>query len=302
MKIAYYPGCSGEGTAVEYDRSTRAVCRALDIELQDVPDWSCCGSTPAHATSPVLSAALSARNLRLAADAGAGCVLTPCPSCLSNMRHAAHNMQDGAFLAEVNGLLDRPAGELPPTYSVLQYICENRGLEDISRRVTHPLEGMKVAAYYGCLMVRPSSVMQFDDPENPMSLDNLLRALGAEPVQFPFKTECCGASHGVPRSDITAGLSGRILASAMEFGADAVVTACPLCQMNLDLRQKQSEKAARRRFGLPVFYYTQLLAYAFGLPGDAVCLERLAVDPAPFFSEIGKRRDKRNAESTGGAR
>ena len=152
---------------------------------------------------------------------------------------------------------------------------------------------MKIATYYGCLMSRPADVMQFDDPENPTAMDKIMEALGAEVVDFPLKTECCGAAMGVARQDVTGSLSGRILSTARAFGADAVVTACPLCHMNLDLRQGQAERQMRLKFRLPVFYYTQLMGLAFGLPDDTLKLDKLAVDPAPFLQLVAKRRKAR---------
>ncbi len=297
MKLAYYPGCSGHGTSKEYEASTRSVCRALGLEFAEIEDWNCCGSTPAHAMDTVLSGALAARNFRQVARTGAEGVVTPCPSCLANLKLARHRMQDASFKAKVDALLDAPtvenAAELPETYSVLQIILEQIGPEAIKSRVTRPLEGVKIATYYGCLMSRPADVMRFDDPENPTAMDKIMEALGAEVVPFPLKTECCGAAMGVARQDITGELSGRILATAKKFGADAVVTACPLCHMNLDLRQGQAERRLNLKFRLPVFYYTQLMGLAFGLPDDTLMLNKLAVDPAPFLQLVAKRRKAR---------
>ena len=153
MKLAYYPGCSGQGTSAEYERSTRAVCRALEIGLKEISDWSCCGSTPAHACDHVLSSALSARNLALAAAEGAERVGTPCPSCLANLKTAKYRMQDEAFRDKVNALLDNPCPEeLPETVSILQVLVEDYGTGAIAEKVKKPLEGIKVACYYGCLM------------------------------------------------------------------------------------------------------------------------------------------------------
>lgn len=300
MKLAYYPGCSGKGTSVEYETSTRAVCKALGLDLTEVEDWNCCGSTPAHAMDTVLSSALSARNLMLAARTGADAVTTPCPSCLANLKLARHRMKSPAFKAEVDSLLDAPtptmedgSANLPDTFSVLQVILEQVGAQAVGLRVTRPLEGIKVATYYGCLMSRPADVMNFDDPENPTAMDELLTAMGAEVVPFPLKTECCGAAMGIALKDVTGNLSGRILASAKAFGAEAIVTACPLCHMNLDLRQGQAERATSEKFGLPVFYYTQLMALAFGLPPESLKLEKLAVSPEALLKIIADRRVER---------
>ena len=196
MKYAYYPGCSGHGTSVEYEVSTRAVCNALNMDLVEIEDWNCCGSTPAHSVSHELSGALAARNLMQAAKTGADCVISPCPSCSSNLKMARYRMQKPEFKAEVDELLDAPTpanaeggADLLETYSVLQAIVENVGIENVASRVTYPLEGLKVVTYYGCLLSRPAHVAKFDDPENPVSLDNIMKALGAEVLPFALKTE-----------------------------------------------------------------------------------------------------------------
>ena len=301
MKYAYYPGCSGHGTSVEYEASTRAVCRALNMDIVEIEDWNCCGSTPAHSISHELSGALAARNLTQAAKTGADCVISPCPSCSSNLKMARYRMQTPAFKARVDELLDAPTpanadggADLMETYSVLQAIVEHVGVENISSRVTYPLEGIKVVTYYGCLLSRPAHVAKFDDPENPVSLDNIMKALGAEVLPFALKTECCGAAMGIPDVNIPGSLSGRILDTAKAVGAEAVITACPLCHMNLDLRQRQAARISRKSFfGLPVFYYTQMIALAFGLPKDAMRLEKLAVNPYPLLDKIAERRKAR---------
>ena len=301
MKYAYYPGCSGHGTSVEYEASTRAVCNALNMDLVEIEDWNCCGSTPAHSVSHELSGALAARNLMQAAKTGADCVISPCPSCSSNLKMARYRMQKPAFKAKVDELLDSPTpanadggADLMETYSVLQAIVENVGVENIASRVTYPLEGIKVVTYYGCLLSRPAQVAKFDDPENPVSLDNIMKALGAEVLPFALKTECCGAAMGIPDVNIPGSLSGRILDTAKAVGAEAVVTACPLCHMNLDLRQRQAARISKKSFfGLPVFYYTQLIALAFGLPRNAMRLDKLAVNPYPLLDKIAERRKAR---------
>jgi len=303
MKYAYYPGCSGHGTSVEYEASTRAVCNALNMDLVEIDDWNCCGSTPAHSVSHELSGALAARNLMQAAKTGADCVISPCPSCSSNLKMARWRMQKPEFKARVDELLDAPTptgaeggADLMETYSVLQAIVEHVGVDRIASRVTYPLEGLKVVTYYGCLLSRPAHVAKFDDPENPVSLDNIMKALGAEVIPFSLKTECCGAAMGIPDVNIPGSLSGRILDTARAVGAEAVITACPLCHMNLDLRQRQAARISKKEFfGLPVFYYTQMIALAFGLPKDAMRLDKLAVNPYPLLDKIAERRKARVA-------
>ncbi|MGI6655607.1 MAG: CoB--CoM heterodisulfide reductase iron-sulfur subunit B family protein [Desulfobulbus sp.] len=284
--IAYYPGCSGQGTSIEYDRSTRAICKALDVNLVEPDDWSCCGSTPAHTVSHLLSAALAARNLALVEAMGLDIVITPCPSCLSNLRTAVHKMEDPEFRDQVNALLDTPFQGEVKVQSVLQVLTEQVDPETIKSKVVKPLTGLKVACYYGCIMNRPPELMRFDDHENPMAMDNLMRLLGAEVVPFPLKVECCGAACGVPRPDIVARLSGKLLDAGVRLGADAFVTACPLCQMNLDMRQGQINSAMGTRFKVPIFYYTQLLGYALGLDRSELGFKKLCVSPKPLLKTL----------------
>ena len=288
-KYAYYPGCSGGATSKEYDASTRAVCKALGVELVDIPDWSCCGSTPAHQVDQRLSAALAARNLAQAEQLELDQVLTPCPSCLKNLHNAVEHMEESpVFKASVDALTERPLTKHHNVSSVLQVVLEDVTPEAIAKLMKKPLKGLKLVAYYGCLMTRPGRSMHFDDEENPTSLDRLMEACGATMLPFPLKTECCGGSFGIPRNDVTARLGGRIMELAKEAGADAVVVACPLCQMNLDLRQGQINAANGLGLNLPVFYFTQLLGLALGLPDKSLELGKLVVDVKPALAKVGR--------------
>ncbi len=221
MKIPYYPGCSQEGSAREYDMCTRECLNGLGIELVEIDDWSCCGSTPAHTVDHKLSAALSARNLELVSAMGHKSVTTPCPSCLTNLKVAEHRMADREFRAEANELLDKPYSGGVTTKSVLQIIYEDYGVEALKARAVTSLKGLSFAPYYGCIMNRPPEIMRFDHHENPVAMDRIVEALGAEAAPFPLKVECCGAAYGVPRSDITARLTGRLLDAVEDCGADA---------------------------------------------------------------------------------
>lgn len=293
MKYSYYPGCSQEGSALDYGKSTGAVCAALGIALRDIPAWSCCGSTPAHAVDGELSAALCVRNLDIAAKDGADLVVTPCPSCLSNLRAALFRMRDEHFRERVNELLDEPASEkLPDATSIMQLIGRLHDAEDISRRVSRPLKGIKIACYYGCLMSRPAEIMQFGDPENPTLMETLLAACGAEVIDFPLKTVCCGAASGIPERSLTALNSGKILALATELGVDVVAVACPLCQMNLDLRQKQAAKAMNRVFDMPVMYFTQLMGLAMDISPEELGLDQLRVSPRAVLNKWAANSEK----------
>jgi len=325
LTLGYYPGCSQTGTAGEYDRSTRACCQALGVTLVDVPDWTCCGSTPAHTVDHFLAGALAARNLLQAELSGHDRVATPCPSCLAALRTASQHLAESAhpkngapeetgpdhraepsyraksnFRAKVERLLDRPAPLRAEAVSVLQVLLDDVGLAAIAAAVTKPLTGLRVAPYYGCLLNRPPGLMAFDDPENPTALDRVLTACGATVVDFPFKTECCGAAFGMPRLDIMQRLSARILDMAQGCGADVIAVACPLCQMNLDLRRGQVNEHSRRQggreFSLPVPYFTQLLGLALGLAEADLGLDKLVLDLRPALETAAKRAAEAQAK------
>jgi heterodisulfide reductase subunit B len=236
-----------------------------------------------------LAAALSARNLLQAEAAGLSRVATPCPSCLAALKTADAHLAEEGFRARVEQLLGRPAPGPMQCESVLQVLFERIGPEAVKACVKRPLWGLRVAPYYCCLLSRPPGLMAFDDPENPVSMDRLLSACGATVVPFPFKTECCGAAFGMPRLDVMQRLSARILGMARDCGADVVVVACPLCQMNLDLRQDQVNAHAGTDFRLPVPYFTQLLGLALGLPEADIRLEKLVLPLAPALAKAEAR-------------
>ena len=288
MNAAYYPGCSAAGSSSDYEQSTQAVCGALGLKFASLPGWNCCGSTPAHAVDTELSAALCVRNLDLAARIRAERVATSCPSCLSNLRLARKRMENPQFRARVNELLDEPAAEqLPQAYSVMQLIHEEYGPELVANRAHRRLTGIRIAPYYGCLLSRPADVMaDFGNPENPQVMEGLLRACGADVLDFPLKTDCCGASFGIPERRVTASLSGKILDAATRMGADAIAVACPLCQMNLDLRQRQAAKECGRDFNIPVLYFTQLMGLAFGFTPAQLGMKKLMVSAAPLLKKL----------------
>lgn len=303
MKIGYYPGCSAKGSSLDYELSSSEVCRILGIVSSEIDEWNCCGSTPAHAVSTELSAALCTRNLVQATKQGADIVMTPCPSCLSNLRHARERMQNPEFKKRVDELLDEPAPEvLPEATSVMQMIGKLCSAEDIKSHVIQSLAGIRIAPYYGCLMSRPAELMNFGDPENPTLMEELLAACGADSVlDFPLKTECCGASAGIPHRPLTSVNSGRILDVAVKMEADCICVCCPLCQMNLDLRQKQAERQVNAKFGIPVLYYTQLMGLAFGCDPKTLGLNKLIVSADRIVDRIRALNTARKEAQGGNA-
>ena len=277
MRYAYFPGCSLESTAWDFDRSTRAVCRALDVQLEEIPDWVCCGSTPAHSTSASLATALPVVNLQKAQAMGAE-VMTACASCYARLRSANHEVNSDP---EVRGRVERITegaydGSVPVRH-VLDVLVNDVGVEAIRDRVKRPLTGLRVACYYGCLLTRPPEVVGFDDPEHPTSMDDLIEAAGAEPVAWPMKTECCGAALSMTNAAVVGRLSHKLIAMARQAGAQCLAVACPLCQVNLDLRQADARKAHGDLPETPALYVTQLLGLALGLSPKKLGLQALSV-------------------------
>jgi len=288
MKYAYYPGCSLHSTAKEYDLSTKEVAKALNIELTEIPDWVCCGATPAHITMHLLSLALPVKNLIQARKMGADEVVTCCAACFSRLKIANKFMEDDpAHREKVEKIVgEEYEGEVKVRH-FLDVLVNYFGLKNLGERVTKKLSGLKVACYYGCLLTRPPEVTQLDDLEDPHLIDDLMRTIGAEPVQWPYKTECCGASFSLTKTDIVLKLSGDILQMAHDEGARAIVVACPLCQSNLDLRQDAINKKYKKNFNIPVFYFTQLLGLALGVEPGKLGFKKHAVNPVPLLRENG---------------
>lgn len=299
LEYAYYSGCSLEGTASEYDASTRAVLKELRVNFREPDDWSCCGSTPAHTVNHVLAAALAARNLTLVEKIGLSTIITPCPSCMMAFKKAQYGMlKSESFKNEVNELLDEPYGCTVESKSALQVIYEDIGLEAVAQRVTHALPGLKVAPYYGCILNRPPEVANFDDPENPVSMDKILTSAGIKVTDFAFKLECCGAAFGVVKREMVNQLTYKVLSMAIDSGANCIAVACPLCQQNLDLRQGQVNSTMGSNIEIPIIYFTQILGLVYGLSPKELGLEKLIVSADKIFrSRITVDEQKKIEES-----
>jgi len=241
MKIGFYPGCSLEGSSREYTESLEAVCKACDIELEPVPDWNCCGATAAHNLDHDLALALPARILALAERAGFEELLVPCAACYSRLTVTRHELlEDEALREKIVAIIDLPLTGRTKVINVIQ-LLERHVVPMLPEKVKTPF-AHKVACYYGCMMVRPHKILGFDRPEDPESMDELMKKIGANPLDWAFKVECCGAGFSVSRTDLVAKLSGRILDDAVTRGAEALVVACPMCQSNLDTRRKAIDK------------------------------------------------------------
>jgi heterodisulfide reductase subunit B len=288
MNVAYYPGCSLHGVAREYDSSARLVCEQLDIGLREVEDWNCCGATAAHSLNHLLALSLAARNLGIVREMGLSQVTSPCPGCSSRLKTAVLEMRRNATIAaEVERIIEASAPVEPEVSSLLQLMVEQIGIPAIANKVVRPLKGLKVAAYYGCLLTRPRRVSEFDDPEQPVSMDHLLQALGAETVVWSHKAECCGGGYAASQTDIVIDLGGQVLRSACGAGAEAIVVACPMCQINLDTRQDAIGKDQGINYQLPIIYFTQAMGIAFGFSAPQLGTGRLLTSPIPLLRGKG---------------
>lgn len=282
--IAYYPGCSLHSTAAEYDHTVRAAAKALDLELVEPPGWVCCGSTPAHSTDHTLATVLPMRTLATVEQMGLDTVTAPCSACFARMKTAAHTVaSDGDMAKEVEAQIGYAYRGTVAVQHLLETLVDRAGLEKIKARVERPLKGLKIACYYGCLVTRPPKITQAEHAEYPMKMDYLMQALGAETVDWSYKTDCCGGALTLTQTSLALEMTGKILQDAHDCGADAVVTVCPLCYMNLDARQAQ----IGLDFQLPILYATQLMTLAFGMGSKVSALHKNLVDPRPVLEEKG---------------
>lgn len=287
MKYAYYPGCSAESSARDQHSSSMAVTRALGIELLEIEGWSCCGATPAHQTDRLLAASLSAVNLVLAQDMGLDVVVN-CAACYNRLKVANHEVLTHSGMRQgVEDAIGREYDGSAKVRHLIEVLLEDVGSETLADAFTHSLNGLKVAAYYGCLLVRPREITNFDDPENPQSIDTLITSMGGESLDWPHKVECCGNSLSLTtRADLVVDLSGSIIGMAQAAGAECIAVACPLCQVNLDLRQDDIKAKTGNEYDMPILYITQLMGLCLGLSHEALGLEKLVVSPAAIVDAV----------------
>lgn len=263
-KYAYYPGCTLGTTGVEYGLSTLAVCEKLGIELWEIPDYNCCGASSAHLVNPYLALGLSARNMAIAEDAGLD-VAIPCAACYSHCKAAQiAAKEDASKRAAIEDIIGREYKGESRALSILEVFDESLNLDELKEKIVHPLAGLKVVTYYGCLLARPKK-LACDDAEDPVMMDKIMTALGVEVLPWSAKTECCGASHTASEPSIGVKMTDKILLAAQKAGADCVITACPMCMDNLDMRQAEAKKKYNHDYDLPIYYFTELLGLALGI-------------------------------------
>ena len=278
-EVTYYPGCSLHVTAREYDESFRGVSELLDVSLHELEDWTCCGSTSAHCSDEALAVALPVRNLRIAQKYDRQMVV-PCVACYSRFKAA-----EAGAKAHPEYLPLPYEAKVSIRYA-LDFFCDAAMIEELKAKIVKPLKGLKVACYYGCLAVRPPELTGVKQYENPGHMDRLMEMLGAEAVPWSYKTDCCGASLVMTRTDIVVNLSQRILSMALEAGADCIVTGCTMCHANLDTRQA-GLPAEGGRSGIPVLYFTEAMGLAMGHKETSKWLGRHVTDPIKLLSDKG---------------
>ena len=289
MAIAYFPGCTLSTKAVGYDLSGRAVAQALGMAFEELPEWQCCGATFPLATDNTMSLVAPSRLLVQAQKAG-GHVTTLCAICFHVLRRTQNFLaSQPESLERINWFIEEPYQGATRVSHFLELLRDDLTWEGLAGRVTQPLKGLKIATYYGCLLLRPASEIGLDDPEQPTILHDCLASLGCEVVDFPYKVECCGSYLAVGKPELPEKLAREILASAHRHGAQVIATACPLCQFNLDYPQRVAEKTS---FEIPILYFTQLMAIAMGLDPDCWGMQGHYVDPRPLFARYFERLEK----------
>lgn len=299
MKVSYFPGCTLNTTGKGFDNAVRASTAAVGLELAELSEWNCCGATYPLIIDNMLELAAPVHVLVAAQNAGGHggppLLTTACTTCYNVLKrtnkfireHKDERERIQFFIeAEYNGEVE--------VKDILHLLRDDVGFEAVREKVQKPLKGLKVASYYGCMVLRPPAEVAYDDPDHPQSLDDLMAALGATPVDSPHKNECCGAYLAVMAPEVTREMVYTILRSAQAAGAEAVVTNCPLCQFNLDKQQAVMHNGKQPRASyqaIPVFYFSQLMGLALGLDASNYGWERHYIDPRPLLHERGLWND-----------
>ncbi len=293
MDYAFYPGCAVDSSSKEYGDSCKAISKVLDIELVEIPDWNCCGAIDAiYSYKPLYSVALAARNLSLAEKMEMD-IVTLCSACYYTLSRTNKLLQEDSGL---KNKVEKALSSAGLNYNggvkvrhFLEVLLSDVGLEKVSAKVKNPLTTLNVASYYGCFLVRPPDLTNFDDPEHPTSLDELVETLGATNVEYYGKVRCCGASLGVTNEKVMLEMSKNILLNAKDAGANCMITACPLCHFNLDAKQRDIESRFDIRMDLPILHFTQLIGLAFGIEQIELGLNKNCVSPKRTLPKYAER-------------
>jgi heterodisulfide reductase subunit B len=281
LELGYYPGCTVHSTGLEYTLSLTEVFKHLGIKLVEISEWNCCGGAAAHSLSRLLGLVLPARNVAKAQESGLP-LTVPCPACFNSIKRAQNALSEGSGLKEtLEGTIGFKYQEDLVVKTTHQVILDHIGIDKLSSLVKKPLSGLKVVSYYGCLLVRDPEVVKMGEYENPVFLDSIVEALGARPLDWSYKTDCCGADLGMTHGRMAREITDRITDMALEAGADVLMTGCGLCQINLDMRQSR-----RAHKGIPVLYMTEMMGTALDLPGRNKWWSKHVIDPIPVLGSL----------------
>jgi heterodisulfide reductase subunit B len=287
MKVSYFPGCTLNTTGKGFDNAVRASAAAVDLDLVELPDWNCCGASYPLIIDNMLELAAPAHVLVAARDQGST-VTTACSTCYNVLKRTNYFIRTHEEERErINAFIEAEYEGEVEVKDILHLLRDDVGFAAIQERVQKPLDGLKVAAYYGCMVLRPPTEVAYDDPDHPRSLDDLMAALGATPIDFPHKNECCGAYLAVGDPEVTREMVYTILKSAKAAGAEALAANCPLCQFNLDRQQAEIRKEYAGYRPIPVFYFSQLMGLSLGLDPSDYGWERHTIDARPLLSRLG---------------
>lgn len=280
LLLGYYPGCALHGSSSDYETSIQACLRAFKIRLVELNGWVCCGASAAHSVNPLLSKSLCARNLAIAERDGYTELLAPCPLCSMELYKSQHYiLEDEQHRKELSEIVELPLQGKTRVINILQ-VFEMIGATRLREHVMNPLNEVRAACYYGCLLTRPPKVVQFDDCEHPRTMEGILEALGASTVKWNYATECCGAGMTMAREETVIELSHRILENAVAHGANCLVVACPMCHVNLDMKQEETRKVHTGLPQLPVYYLSDLVGLAVGLKESQLGVDKHFVPAA----------------------
>jgi len=285
MRFGYYPGCALHGSSNDYEKSVRACLRVLDVELVELDDWICCGATAAHSLNHLLYLALPARNLGIADRDHLTELLAPCPMCSMELIKTKKALgKDKALRERLSEIVELEVQGNADVINMIQ-VFQKVGLPSLAERVKRPLSDMRAACYYGCLLTRPPEILAFDDCEHPSSMEAIVETLGGTAVVWNFKTECCGAGMTMANEDTVLELSDRILSNAVAHGANCLVVACPMCHVNLDMKQKAVESRYGKTLALPVYYLSDIVGLALGLSEVELGVDKHFVANPPVQAE-----------------
>jgi len=290
MKISYYPGCTLKNNAKNFEDSTLCSLKRLEVETEELDRWNCCGTVFSLATDDLIHHVAPIRNLIRVKEANTNNVMTLCAMCFNTLKRANERLKsDPESLDKINEFMYREEVKYEGDVKVLhllELLRDEIKFENIAKKVVKPLKNLKIANYYGCLLIRPKEI-GLDDVENPTVLENLMTALGADAVDFPYKTECCASYQTVDKPENVADRTYQILTSAQSQGAELVSVSCPLCAFNLDHRQKETVKKYPEFKNIPILYFTQFMALALGCPEKDLRLDLHYIDPKPLLIEKG---------------